>query len=169
MRERGRERESERQKRERERRVTQQPDNAALALSVNGDQDTVFSQCKNDHFTEMCCGNEEGSYLRLINACITHLEDQGPSRTCNESKEEESDNVALALSGNGVQDKVSLFFFGPPYNQSEGAPLKQLKGAPYNQLEGPPLKQLQGAPYTQLEGAPYNQFENGSLSLEISS
>ena len=32
---------------------------------------------------------EEGSYLRLIDSCITQLEAQEPSRTCNESKEEE--------------------------------------------------------------------------------
>jgi len=37
----------------------------------------------------MCCGTEAGSYLRLIDSCITHLKAQGPSRTCNESKEEE--------------------------------------------------------------------------------
>jgi len=37
----------------------------------------------------MCCGTEAGSYLRLIDACITQLKAQGPSRTCNESKEEE--------------------------------------------------------------------------------
>jgi len=40
----------------------------------------------------MCCGNEEGSYLRLIDSCITQLQVQGPSRTCNESKEEEEKN-----------------------------------------------------------------------------
>ena len=28
------------------------------------------------------------AYLRLIDSCITQLKDQGPSRTCNESKEE---------------------------------------------------------------------------------
>jgi len=39
----------------------------------------------------MCCGNEAGSYLRLIDSCITQLEAQGPSRTCNESEEEEED------------------------------------------------------------------------------
>ena len=32
---------------------------------------------------------EEGSYLRHIDFCITQLKAQGPSRTCNESKEEE--------------------------------------------------------------------------------
>ena len=31
----------------------------------------------------------EGSYSRLIDSCITQLKAQGPSRTCNESKEEE--------------------------------------------------------------------------------
>ena len=30
-----------------------------------------------------------GSYLRLTDSCITQLKAQGPSRTCNESKEEE--------------------------------------------------------------------------------
>ena len=30
-----------------------------------------------------------GSCLRLIDSCITQLKAQGPSRTCNESKEEE--------------------------------------------------------------------------------
>ena len=32
---------------------------------------------------------EAGSYLRLIDSCITQLKVQGRSRTCNESKEEE--------------------------------------------------------------------------------
>jgi len=30
-----------------------------------------------------------GSYLKLIDSCITQLKAQGPSRTCNESKEED--------------------------------------------------------------------------------
>jgi len=41
-----------------------------------------------DHFTEMCFGTETGSNLRLIHSCITQLKAQGPSGTCNESKEE---------------------------------------------------------------------------------
>ena len=32
---------------------------------------------------------EAGSYLRLIDSCITQLKAHGPSRTCKESKEEE--------------------------------------------------------------------------------
>ena len=47
------------------------------------------SQLKNNHSTEMCSGSEAGSYLRRIDSCITQLKAQGPSRTCNESKEEE--------------------------------------------------------------------------------
>ena len=39
--------------------------------------------------SEMCSGSEAGSYLRLVDSCITQLEAQGPSRTCNASKEEE--------------------------------------------------------------------------------
>ena len=35
------------------------------------------------------CGNEAGSYLRLIDACITQLKAEELSRTCNGSKEEE--------------------------------------------------------------------------------
>ena len=34
-------------------------------------------------------GSEAGSYLRLIDSCITQLKAQGPSGTCNEKKEEE--------------------------------------------------------------------------------
>ena len=47
------------------------------------------SQFKNNHFTEKCSGSETVAYLRLIDSCITQLKAQGPSRTCNESKEEE--------------------------------------------------------------------------------
>ena len=32
-----------------------------------------------------------GSYLRRIDSCITQLKAQGPSRTCNESKEEDEE------------------------------------------------------------------------------
>jgi len=37
----------------------------------------------------MCGGSEAGSYVRLIDSCITQLKAQGISRTCNESKDEE--------------------------------------------------------------------------------
>jgi len=38
-------------------------------------------------------GTEAGSHLRLIDSCITQLEAQGPSGTCNESEEEEEEEV----------------------------------------------------------------------------
>ena len=44
---------------------------------------------KNNHFTDMCSVSEAGSYLRLIDSCITQLEAQAPYRACNESQEEE--------------------------------------------------------------------------------
>ena len=40
---------------------------------------------------EVFPGSEAGSYLRLIDSCTTQLKAQGPSRTCNESKEEEAE------------------------------------------------------------------------------
>ena len=46
----------------------------------------------------MCSGSEEGSYLRLIDSCITQLKAKGPSRTCNESKEEVSSRPSLPIS-----------------------------------------------------------------------
>ena len=45
------------------------------------------------HLTKMCSGSEAGSYLRLIDSCITQLKAHGPSRTCNESKEEEEEKL----------------------------------------------------------------------------
>jgi len=44
--------------------------------------------------TSSCCScnawtKPKGSYLRFIDSCITQLKAQGPSRTRNESKEEE--------------------------------------------------------------------------------
>ena len=38
-----------------------------------------------------CSGSETVAYLRLIDSCITQLKAEGPSRTCNESKEEEEE------------------------------------------------------------------------------
>ena len=39
----------------------------------------------------MRCANGAGSYLRLIDSCITQLKARGLSRTCNESEEEEEE------------------------------------------------------------------------------
>ena len=59
----------------------------------------------------MCCGNEAGSYLRLTDTCITQLEAQGPSRTCNESEEEEKGNLEKFL---GVAGRRKLPPAPPP-------------------------------------------------------
>jgi len=48
---------------------------------------------------KMCCGTEAGSYLRIIDSCITQLKAQGPSRTCNESNEEEEEEEEEEDSG----------------------------------------------------------------------
>jgi len=45
----------------------------------------------------MCSGSEAGSYLRLIDSGITQLRAQGPSRTCDESKEEEEGSSPVSL------------------------------------------------------------------------
>jgi len=44
----------------------------------------------------MCSGSEAGSYLRLIDSCITQFKAQGPSWTCNESREDE-EGVRMSL------------------------------------------------------------------------
>ena len=48
---------------------------------------------------ERGCGTEAGAYLRPIDSCITQLKVQGPSRTCNESKEEEEKAASFSRAG----------------------------------------------------------------------
>ena len=43
------------------------------------------------------------AYLRLIDSCITQLKAQGPSRTCNESKEEEEEGVRCVHTALGQE------------------------------------------------------------------
>ena len=38
-------------------------------------------------------------YLRLIDSCVTQLKAQGPSRTCNESKQEEEKELESEAGG----------------------------------------------------------------------
>ena len=56
----------------------------------------------------MCCGTEAGSYLRLIDSCITQLKAQGPSRTCDESKEEEEEQVREGVreAGSKIRQEI---------------------------------------------------------------
>ena len=53
-------------------------------------------------------GSEAGSYLRLIDSFITQIKTQGPSRTCNESKEEEEKKGMMMGMGSGVCDRPVL-------------------------------------------------------------
>ena len=45
----------------------------------------------------MCSGSGAGSYLRLIDSCVTQLKAQGPSRTRKESTEEEEEATTFQL------------------------------------------------------------------------
>ena len=54
--------------------------------------------------------SEAGSYLRLIDSCITQLKAQGPSRTCNESNEERRRSTALPWCEGGDEDGRVLGF-----------------------------------------------------------
>ena len=65
------------------------------------------SQFKNNHFTEICCGNEAGSYERRIDSCIAQLKAQGPSGNCNESKEE-GDEEEHVEGGEADQSAVDV-------------------------------------------------------------
>ena len=49
----------------------------------------VLQAVRPNEVAEPVTHSEAGSYLRLIDSCITQLKAQAPSRTCNESKKEE--------------------------------------------------------------------------------
>ena len=78
---------------------------------------------KTNFFTEICCGTEAGSYLRLIYSCITQLKAQGPFRTCNESKEAEEEAVVARMdeeervAGEEQEEKDRHL---PPWKQPRG-------------------------------------------------
>ena len=55
------------------------------------------SRPQSAHAYDRCRGISD-SYLRLIDSRITQLKAQGPSRTCNESKEEEEEDFGLLSS-----------------------------------------------------------------------
>jgi len=42
--------------------------------------------------------SKAGSHLRLTDSCITQLKAQGPSRTCNESEEDEEECIPSRLA-----------------------------------------------------------------------
>ena len=51
--------------------------------------------------------------LRLIDSCITQLKAQGPSRTCNESKEEEEEGFLVAECPRMGQDFLRYISISP--------------------------------------------------------
>ena len=51
-------------------------------------------ECNQEYMTD-----RPGSYVRLIDSRITQLKAQGPSRTCNKSKEEEEEDRRCWLLG----------------------------------------------------------------------
>ena len=51
---------------------------------------------------DACSGCEASSYLRRIDSCITQLKAQGPSRTCNESKDDDDDGACEQCGAPGV-------------------------------------------------------------------
>ena len=51
---------------------------------------------------------EAGSYLRLIDFFITQLKAQGPSRTCNESKEEGEEEFGVVGLEEGGDEAIDL-------------------------------------------------------------
>ena len=57
--------------------------NRRFGLSVRAGGKTLKSKRSTLH----------GTYLRLIDSCITQRKAQGPCRTCNESKEEEEEDI----------------------------------------------------------------------------
>ena len=62
-------------------------------------------------------GSEAGSYLRLVDSCITLLKAKGPSRTCNDSKEEEEEGLAGTLTLGPV--RASSVNFSDPDRASD--------------------------------------------------
>ena len=71
----------------------------------------------------MCCGTEAGSYLRRIDSCITQLKAQGPSRTCNEKKEEKEEETSSERSWGAALELLFLVATPPEPLVCESGPL----------------------------------------------
>jgi len=70
-------------------------DVADLILADEGVREHL--ELPHTHVIQRACGTETGSYLRIIDSCITQLKAQGPARTCNESKEGEEEGVPVQI------------------------------------------------------------------------
>ena len=72
--------------------------------------------------------SEAGSYLRLVDSCITQLKAQGPSRACNESKEEEDIPTHERMGGNAQTSFDQEKYPSPrPINKPPPPPLDRHK------------------------------------------
>ena len=76
----------------------------ALTEARNLEPGTRSPKPETRNRVEMCSGSQAGWYLRLIDSCFTQLKAQAPSRTCNESKEEEEEN---AKTGSRFKEAVA--------------------------------------------------------------
>ena len=74
--------------------------------------------------------DEAGSYLRLMDSCITRLNAQGPSRRFNENEEEEEEEEEKIDSGSVGSTDVSFITSTGASASMGGAPReeKMLKG-----------------------------------------
>ena len=69
---------------------------------------------KSDPLAETCSGSKSGSYLRLIDSCITQLKAHGPFKTCDESKEEEAAIRFEKAATPKIQKLLSLVLYLVP-------------------------------------------------------
>jgi len=114
-------------------------------LELRAVRNWYSSQVKNNHFTEICCGTEAGSFLRLIDSCSTQLKAQGPSRFCNERKEEEVGRIQSqprdwvlpsSSSSSSLRLGPAFFFF---FETGSCLLLQQFRRALFG-TSGPPLR-----------------------------
>ena len=71
------------------------------------------SRANTAHVRQSRTDSGRGSFLRFIDSCITQLKAQGPSRTCNETKEEEESRSARLpqSSERGAYETVKALTF----------------------------------------------------------
>ena len=81
----------------------------AFLPRISGELQKALELFVRGSYQDMCSGSEAGSYLRLIDSCITQLTVQRPSRTCNESKEEDTLRFRVAAGRSVVA--VSRYFW----------------------------------------------------------
>ena len=107
---------------------------------------------QNNHFTEMCYGNEAGSYLRLIDSCITQCKAQGPSRTCNKGTEEKKGRMNRVEGQQTASSSFRMWHIHDSQGQILACafkfkPPKPLKLVPLEIGSGEPVSFITGIPH----------------------